>query len=99
MKYLCSILLIIFSCASFANSESDELKFCLASLYTAQKAYYYEYKSFSSNLDEIGFNYDMCEIIEEYIFDIIEKDKFKISARINNKVVGSINSNKEIFIY
>ena len=95
-----TILILVTANISWANEDKkeDALKSCLASIYTAQKAYYETTKEYSDNLDKVGFDSSQCKmaefIVEHYA------DKFNAIAVDNKgKVIGSINSDKESTIY
>lgn len=107
MKYIIFLVLNLWVLKVLGNTSlnlsqekmSLDIKGCLASIYTAQKAFHEEKLYYSENLDEVGFETENCPSISDYNFKTLNKDHFEILVLDKNKkVIGSVNSKKEIVI-
>lgn len=100
MRNLLAILVLLFSQITFSsddNKKEDQLKACLAAIYTAEKAYHSEYDSYSDDFLKIGFVMDHCDLLEFQIEST--KDDFLATALdLNGKWLGSIDSDKTMLI-
>jgi len=100
IKLLFILSSLFFSFSSVANDFDANVKTCLASLYTAQRAHFYEYGAYTSNINRLGLSKELCPEIKEYEFVYAERNHFEVIAiGHDDSVLGQVNSMKEINIY
>lgn len=98
--FLLVFLLFSFDGFSAKNKElpKTDLKACLAAIYTAQRSFYSEHKTYAGNFTDIGFSNLQCGLQN---FDLDYDDDFFLMTVFDNsgEVAGHVNSDREIEIY